>query len=148
MIRLLGTFFYSGRSPVMPGTCGSIAAWLLLFLIPGDHYAVSCLVLALVTTLVGPALARAFMAEGESKDPQDFVWDEAAGLYIAVWRPILPSLESMVLGLVLFRILDMTKPWPIRRIERLPRGYGVVYDDVVAGLIALALGMGIEHYLF
>ena len=94
IVRLLGRFFGSGLSPIMPGTCGSIAATLTLLLVPDQHYAVVCAALALLTTLTGPALARSFMAGRESKDPQDFVWDEAAGIYIAAWRPESPSART------------------------------------------------------
>ena len=73
--------------------------------------------------------------------------DRASGWYKRYTQKILVGV-GLVIALVLFRIFDMTKPWPIRRIERLPGGYGVVYDDVVAGLIALALGLLLQDRLF
>ena len=141
--RLIGTMFGSGLSPIMPGTCGSIVAVLIIAFIPDPAYAWTTAVLAIIATVTGPALARSMMRESGRSDPQSFVYDEAAGVWIAAFRPEHPGWIGILVALVLFRIFDMTKPWPIRRIEKWPNGHGVVHDDVFAGLVALAIGWGL-----
>ena len=68
------------------------------------------------------------------KDPSLVVIDEVAGLLITM-LPAAPSWRSVALGFVLFRALDIAKPWPIRRLEALPGGWGIVMDDVAAGAV-------------
>ena len=143
--RLVGTFFGTGASPIMPGTCGSLAAAALIVWIPGPAYGVAVGALAVVATLIGPRIADRMIRESGRKDPQDFVLDEAAGVWIAAFRPENPGLWAVAVALVVFRVLDILKPWPIRRIEQLPGGIGVVYDDVFAGSIALGAGLIIER---
>ena len=147
LTRLIGTMFGAGNSPIMPGTCGSLVALIIVAFIPNPWFSPVVAILALLATLSGPALARRFMAETGGKDPQDFVWDEAAGLWLAVWRPEAMGWTSLLLGFFFFRLFDMWKPGPIRRAELWTNGYGVVYDDVIAGLAALALGCVIEFSL-
>ncbi|MFT7617737.1 MAG: phosphatidylglycerophosphatase A [Planctomycetota bacterium] len=147
MIRMIGTMFGSGNSPIMPGTCGSIVALLMVMFIPAPWYSPVVGTLAILATVTGPPLARRFMAQTGGKDPQDFVYDEAAGLWIAIWRPTMASPATFVLGFLLFRLFDMWKPGPIRKVEKWTKGYGVVYDDVLAGLIALGIGWLIESVL-
>ncbi len=147
MTRFLGTMFGSGNSPIMPGTCGSMVALFIVAFIPDPWYSPVVGFLAIFATLTGPPLARRFMAQTGGKDPQDFVYDEAAGLWIAVWRPMAPGPVALLLGFLLFRMFDMWKPGPIRRVEKWTRGYGVVYDDVLAGILALILSWGVQSIL-
>ncbi|MCA9321271.1 MAG: phosphatidylglycerophosphatase A [Planctomycetes bacterium] len=144
LARILGTFFGTGQSKIMPGTCGAAAATALIVLVPDPYYPYVVGGLALVATLIGPWCAEVLIADTGRKDPQNFVLDEAAGVWIAAFRLSRPEPISFVIAFLLFRILDITKPGPIRWMERLPGGKGVVYDDVVAGLIALGLGLLIE----
>jgi len=84
--------------------------------------------------LLGPWAERSF----GRKDPQVFVLDEAIGYWIAV-APFVdsPRAATVMAGFLLFRCFDILKPWPARRLERLPAGWGVILDDVAAGLYAL-----------
>lgn len=138
-VRWLGTMLGSGFSPIMPGTCGTVVALLAVGFIPDPFFAPTCLALALTATLTGPRLADRFIASSGRHDPQAFVFDEAAGLWLACLRLDHPGWFSLFVSFALFRVLDMAKPWPVGRLERLPGGRGVVYDDVAAGLIALAI---------
>ncbi|MEZ6195017.1 MAG: phosphatidylglycerophosphatase A [Planctomycetota bacterium] len=142
--RILGTVLGAGASPIMPGTCGSLVALLVAIVLPERGYAFSCAALAAAATFGGLPVASRFIAGTGRKDPQDFVLDEAAGQWIACWRPTPPSLLGFALAFLLFRLFDMTKWGPVGRAERLPGARGVVYDDVVAGLIALPLSWGLE----
>ena len=147
MVRFIGTMFGSGNSPIMPGTCGSLVALLIAYLIPIEFYSTSIGFLAVFATLTGPPLARRFMTKTGGKDPQDFVYDEAAGLWIAIWRPFAAGPHTLLLGFLLFRLFDMWKPGPIRRVEKWTNGYGVVYDDVLAGILALFSSWAVQTIL-
>ena len=144
---LAGTVLGSGYLPKAPGTWGSAAALLLVIPFSGASYGWALSTGILLVLVFGPALARVAMRERGKSDPQDFVLDEACGVWIAAFRLERPGVAVLVTAFVLFRIFDMTKPWPINRIERLPRGWGVLHDDVAAGLVALAIGLAIEPYI-
>lgn len=149
---VLGTFFGTGLLRPGPGTYGSVAA-LVLWYVAAHVAQPSTLVLAIwtsiaaaVVTAVGIPAATIVARESGRKDPGHVVIDEAAGQLIALIG--LPSVPGYaVLGLVLFRLLDITKPWPIRRLEELPKGTGIMMDDVAAGVLACLVGHAI-HYFF
>lgn len=146
---LTGTFFGIGTMKPGPGTWGSTATVLLwaaiayytpvLFRLP------LIVALAAVAVLLGiPAATQVARALGK-KDPQIVVIDEVAGQLITLvgaplgWKPFLA-------GLILFRAFDMTKPWPVRNLERLPEGTGIVMDDVAAGVYALIIMQLLMHF--
>jgi len=95
--------------------------------------------LALLATLIGiPAATQVSRASGV-KDPQFVVIDEVAGQLIALIAAPL-AWKTFLAGFILFRAFDIVKPPPVRQLERLPEGAGIVLDDVAAGIYAL-LGM-------
>ena len=94
------------------------------------------IVLAAVVTLVGiPAATRVARGSG-TKDPQFVVIDEVAGQLVALVAVPL-AWKSFLAGFILFRAFDIVKPPPVRQLEALPEGTGIVLDDVAAGLYAL-----------
>jgi phosphatidylglycerophosphatase A len=101
--------------------------------------------LAAVAVLAGiPAATRVGRASG-LQDPQFVVIDEVAGqLVTLIAAPI--TWQSLLLGFILFRAFDIVKPPPIRYLERLPEGVGIVVDDVGAGLYALAIVQMTLHF--
>lgn len=140
---LLATGFYSGRSKIAPGTTGSVVAtllaWLMFHLYPELAGFVPSALIALGFTLGAVAIATKalhYQLYGpEVKDPQQIVIDEFAGYLFAIVG-LGPSLLSLGIGFVLFRLFDILKPPPIRKLEELPRGLGIVIDDVAAGIYA------------
>ncbi|MGA2003447.1 MAG: phosphatidylglycerophosphatase A [Terriglobales bacterium] len=146
---LVATFFGAGRLKPGPGTWGSVftvLAWaLVLSRIPPDARAWATVVAAALVTLVGiPAATRVARAHG-SKDPQFVVIDEVAGQLVALIAVPL-AWKTFLAGLILFRVFDILKPFPIRRLERLPEGTGIVVDDLGAGLYALAIMHLLLHF--
>jgi phosphatidylglycerophosphatase A len=116
-----------------------VAAWSLLasLLNPEWRAPVAVLVAAAVTAAGIPAATRVARA-ASCKDPAFVVIDEVAGQMIAlVALPL--SWKSALASLILFRVFDIVKPPPLRRLERLPGGAGILLDDVGAGLYALAV---------
>lgn len=141
---LLGTLFGAGLSPRAPGTLGSLVALGMISFIPDPWYGPVVGALALLSIPLGIKVAKSFIAHRGKSDPQDFVLDEGSGLWIACWRPMAPHWSGLILGFLLFRLFDITKPGPVGRAERLPGARGVVYDDVVAGFFALPLSWLLE----
>ena len=139
---LIATFFGIGRLHPGPGTWGSAATVLLWAALayelpPALRTSVAC-ALALLVTLIGiPAATRVARASA-SKDPQFVVIDEGAGQLIALIAVPL-AWKTFLAGFILFRAFDIIKPPPVRQLEKLPEGTGIVLDDVAAGIFALVL---------
>ncbi len=147
--RLVGTFFGIGYLRPGPGTWASLATigiWSALapFLSPPIQPVMACIAAVVVTGAGVPAASRVARAGGKS-DPSEVVIDEVAGQMIAVIGAPL-HWKSVLAGLILFRAFDILKPPPLRRLERLPGGLGIVADDVGAGLYALAILQVLLHY--
>ncbi len=106
------------------------------------HGPVVALAAAIVVTLVGIAVASRVAAITGEKDPQRVVIDEVAGMLVTLAPAPLVGWRAVAVGFVLFRVCDQFKPWPARQAERrLPGGWGIVLDDVAAGVWAAA-GVG------
>jgi phosphatidylglycerophosphatase A len=141
---IVATFFGAGLGKPGPGTWGSVATVLLWAAFAWIAHPTPLILLYGLLLLIGLALvlgipAAAIVArESGRKDPQFVVIDEVAGQAIALlfspagWR-------HGLIALILFRLFDITKPFPIRRLENLPEGWGIVLDDVAAGLYALGV---------
>lgn len=133
----IATFFGTGRLRPGPGTWGSLATMLVWAVIsrqlPGGWVIAVNVALALLAIAVGiPAATRVARATG-IKDPQFVVIDETAGQLITlIGAPL--SWKSFLAGFILFRVFDILKPPPVRQLEKLPEGTGIVVDDVAAGV--------------
>jgi len=138
---VIATFFGVGRLRPGPGSWGSAATVLLWAIVAHSISATSqpaaASVLALMAVLIGiPAATRVSRASG--LDPQFVVIDEVAGQLISfIGIPI--SWKTLLAGFILFRVFDILKPPPVRQLERIPEGAGIVLDDLGAGLYALAV---------
>jgi phosphatidylglycerophosphatase A len=146
---LVATFFGTGRLKPGPGTWGSVATAIVWALassrIPVGNRTWAAIVAAAAVTLIGiPAATRTARASGV-KDPQFVVIDEVAGQLVALIAVPL-AWKTFLAGLILFRVFDIWKPFPIRRLERLPEGTGIVVDDLGAGLYALAFMHLLLHF--
>ena len=140
----VATFFGAGFGKPGPGTWGSVAAVLLWAgyawaFHPAPHSLLAVLLIGITLTLIlGVPAATIAARESGRHDPGFVVIDEVAGQWIALlfspadWRHAL-------IALVLFRVFDITKPFPARQLESLPEGWGIVFDDVAAGLYALGV---------
>jgi phosphatidylglycerophosphatase A len=140
----VGTFFGAGLLRPGPGTYGSVAAVLLWYaaahiLHPAPlALAIGTAAAALLATLIGIPAATIVARESGREDPGQVVIDEVAGQLIALIA-ITADWRHAALSLLLFRLFDILKPPPIRSLERLPAGTGIMLDDVAAGLLALAV---------
>ncbi len=140
----VATFFGAGLGKPGPGTWGSVAAVLLWgacgwLLRPAPQTLLIALLagIALSVALGVPAATIAARESGRH-DPGFVVIDEVAGQWIALLGSPVDWKHALV-ALVLFRLFDITKPFPARQLESLPAGWGIVFDDVAAGLYALGV---------
>lgn len=136
MTATLGTI---GRFSKMPGTLGSIAAcaiWLACGGLPLWFIA--------LVAIIGTAAADKYEKAVDREDPPEVVIDEVVGCWISCWGF---DLSYAIAGLFLFRIIDITKPFPVRQTEALPGGIGIMADDITGGIMVNVL-MRLIHWIF
>jgi len=150
------TCFYLGEVPFAPGTAASLGAVAIYLLAAlrweGRSLSIFAGVAGVVLALVGIALGRWAQEYYKQRDPNEFVLDEAAGMLVAlvgvtptVWA--LRPWKAALAAFLFFRLLDIVKPFPVGRSERLRGGWGIVLDDIVAGIYAAGCVHVYFHYL-
>ncbi len=137
-VLFLAFGFGSGLSKYMPGTMGTLAAIPLYGLFYQTGF-ITYSVLTLLVIISGVWICGQAARKLDCHDFGGIVWDEVAGLLVTLWFVPL-NVQNIVIGFVLFRILDILKPWPIKWIDRkVHGGLGIMLDDVLAGAIAAVL---------
>src|SRR5437867_975292 len=143
--KWLVTFGGAGLLPGAPGTAGSLAAALLIYLATlatRDAMSLNLILLCgmLVASFSCVALGRFATEQFGEKDPGPMVLDEVAGVCLTMlFQPIAPGARifwTIGAAFVMFRIFDVTKPPPCRSLEQLPLGWGILMDDLMAGVYA------------
>ena len=144
----LATWFGTGLSPRAPGTVGtlgSLVLWAPMVLLGTPSWA---RLLAVVVVFVVGVVASNHVVRVRGEDPQLIVIDEVAGMGITILLAA-PTWPSLVVGFACFRLFDIWKPWPVRWADRKVKGgLGVMLDDVLAGVYALAVLTLIERVAF
>lgn len=140
--KVIASGLGTGYLPIAPGTWGSLLACLIYwFLIPLNfwYYTGILLILFFLGVGIGNHLEKEW-----GRDPRKIVIDEVLGLFVTM--AFFPkTFPNLLIGLFLFRIFDITMPFPIADSERLPSGWGVMVDDVIAGIYA---NLGLRVILF
>ena len=142
--RFVATFFYLGKLPVAPGSWGSLGALLLWLLLPVTFSVhLSVIIILFVLGVYSSSRMAKYL---DDHDPSEVVIDEVVGMGISLFMlPHSPGLY--LLAFILFRGFDILKPSLIYRIQNLPGGWGIMLDDVLAGLITFVLVNGINIIL-
>ncbi len=125
------TCSYVGYLPLAPGTWGSLLACIIAYLFPRSSNP------SIIVVLIIAAIVTAERARGSDDDPSRIVIDEYTGMLVAVIGHG-GAAGDLIKAFILFRAFDILKPYPIRKLERLPGAYGIVADDVLAGIYANA----------
>ncbi len=135
-VHLLAVGFGSGLSPKAPGTAGTLVA-IPLFLLVADLPLIWYMAIVVIGFLLGIYLCEATSKALGVHDHSGIVWDEIIGFFITM--TLVPLTWYWLLaGFLLFRFFDIVKPWPIRQADKnLHGGFGIMFDDVLAGLYAL-----------
>ena len=121
-----------GLIPIGPGTFGTLAAIPLFYVLsftPLYLYLVITLLIILISVWASSIAEEIF----DKTDPGQVVADEVCGFLVTmILVPV--TISNIFLGFLLFRLFDITKPYPARKFEKLPGGWGIVMDDVIAGV--------------
>jgi phosphatidylglycerophosphatase A len=132
LIKFIATGAYSGYSPIAPGTAGSVVGILIyLSVFSFQLSAFGYLSITILIVLIGIWASGRAEEIFAKKDSQKIVIDEIAGMLISLFM-LPPGFFTVLSGFIIFRALDIAKPFYI--LERLPRGFGVMLDDVAAGI--------------
>ena len=123
------TCCYTGYLPLAPGTWASVLTCIILYFVPSFNHP------AVIMLLVVLAVFAIERIRGEEVDPGYIVIDEMIGLLVATVGHNLTT-GNIVKAFILFRAFDILKPYPIRKVERLAGAYGIIADDVLAGVAA------------
>jgi phosphatidylglycerophosphatase A len=146
LAKCFATYCYIGLLPKMPGTWGSIFALPLAWLLYKAG-TVWYLVAYNLITILGIIASYIYSKEVGKEDPDEVVIDEVAGI-LTVFLIAPFNLWSAIAGLILFRLIDITKPFPINELEKLPYGVGIMVDDILAGAVAGFLLYAAWRFLF
>ena len=131
--RLIATTLFTGYIPIAPGTAGAALCLIILWFLPEVHYLV-LISIALIIFVIGLKSANTLVPEW-GKDPGKINIDEVAGMIVALIG--LPKTAVVwFTAFLVFRFFDIVKPLPIRRLEYLPAGWGIMTDDIAAGIYA------------
>lgn len=132
LVRALATVFGIGYLPLMPGTFASAAGVLLYLFIRSNPFLYSgvAVILIIAGFIVSGEAQRLF----NSRDPKEVVIDELCGMLI-VYIAVPFSVRNLVIGFLAFRLLDILKIYPLDRLERLKGGWGIMLDDIAAGVL-------------
>jgi phosphatidylglycerophosphatase A len=146
-IKTIATFFFVGYLPLAPGTWGSLAGVLVYVLVRHNIY----LFLSVFVILFSLGLYAAGKAEDifGKKDDKKIVIDEVSGILL-VYLLIPPAKLYLIIGFFLFRLFDMLKLYPAKKLEELPRSCGIMADDVVSALysyVAISILVVFVRYL-
>lgn len=142
---LLATWFGCGYWPWGPGTAASLAAIVLVALLHVYVGPWHVVLLLLIAVLLLPSIWSSTRAARllNSKDPGCVVVDEVLGQWVTLLGAASLYWKTLLAGFLLFRVFDIWKPWPVRQFEKLPEGFGIVADDLAAGVYgALILYIG------
>ena len=131
----IGTVFYIGKLPLAPGTWASILAvlfWYFLFQYV-NHFVLPAISIFLF--LIGGIASDTIVKDSKEHDPSRIVIDEWVGQWVALsMMPV--NIRTVIVAFVAFRIFDIIKHGPVRKMEKIPGGWGIMADDVMAGIMA------------
>ncbi len=141
------TFFGIGYLPIAPGTWASMVTVLIFYFVPLPVLPfLPWLVITAIIYGIGVPAAAAFEKHSQRKDPGNCVIDEVAGQIVGLW--FLPRQAGFyIAAFFLFRFFDILKPYPIHKSESLPHGFGIMTDDILAGLYTLAVLFAVRRFI-
>ncbi len=133
IVTIAGTFFYTGFFPFAPATFGCLVFVLVYALVPGGHVLAHPLVV--LATLIVSVPVSTQLEKDRGHDAGCIVIDEVVGMQLVLTLAA-PTTLGLAAGFLFFRLFDIVKPYPINRSQRLPGGWGIVADDLLAGVYA------------
>ena len=142
----IGTVFFIGKLPLAPGTWTSLIATLSWFFIFKDTNSYILPIVTSILFIIGIISSNKIIEDSNEHDPSRIVIDEWVGQWLAF--TMLPvTIHTGLIGFIAFRFFDILKPGPVKRMEQLPKGLGIMADDIIAGIFAYFIGI-IYYWLF
>lgn len=138
IIYFLATGFGSGNLKPAPGTWGSLVGLIITYFLPSTLLSIA------ITAVLGVYICQKAEDYIKEHDSPRIVWDEMVGIWIATYHV---TGVYLIAAFVLFRIFDITKIFPINKLQDLPGGLGIMADDILAGVFALGLVNLIMYFL-
>lgn len=129
LTEIIASCFYIGYIPGAPGTYGSLFALLII----SQFNIITQNIGLIFFIIIGLIFSTLMEKHTGKKDDQRIVIDEFVGMLITFYF-VEPKLSYLVIGFILFRLYDIYKPYPIRKIQKLPSGWGIMLDDILAGV--------------
>ena len=151
MSKIIATWFYSGLAPKAPGTWGSLAALPFAFAMYLAGFSMLALLVAVALIFAIGWWATEMETKGkDNHDPGEIVIDEVAGQWLALLPLFLSHVSPtpaqmifwMLIGFGLFRLFDIFKPFPVKWADQMDTSFGVMFDDILAGLMAAFVLLG------
>lgn len=143
----IATCLKVGYLPLAPGTWGSAFAILIWFIFLKNLSPIIFGLLIILFIFIGIITANTIIDNGGGNDPSYIIIDELVGQWLALW--MLPNGSiNIIIVFILFRFFDIFKPWPVRFMEKFPRGFGIMFDDIAAGILTFILIQAMNIYIF
>ncbi len=145
LVELIVTFFFIGNSKIAPGSIASLATVVLFYVFANDLNVFLFILIILATTLLSFVAVHAYTNDLLEKDKSEIVIDEVIGQSISL-LPILvfidttlPNFYMCIISFLLFRFFDIVKPYPIKIFDKMNNPFGIIFDDIVAGIFSAIL---------
>ena len=145
LVRLIVTFFYIGHAKIAPGSIASLVTTLIFYFFAKHLISYLFIIIILITSILAFFAVSIYTYELSEKDRSEIVIDEVIGQSIAL-LPLLffeqtnpPQLFMCIISLLFFRFFDIVKPYPINKFDKMNNVFGVIFDDILAGIFSALL---------
>ncbi len=145
LVRFIVTFFYIGHAKIAPGSIASLVTTLIFYFFAKHLISYLFIIIILITSILAFFAVSIYTSELSEKDRSEIVIDEVIGQSIALLPLLLfeqsnhPQLFMCIISLLFFRFFDIVKPYPINKFDRMNNTFGVIFDDVLAGIFSALL---------
>ena len=145
LARLIVTFFYIGHAKIAPGSIASLVTTLIFYFFAKHLISYLFIIIILITSILAFFAVSIYTYELSEKDRSEIVIDEVIGQSIALLPLLLfdqtnpPQLFMCIISLLFFRFFDIVKPYPINKFDKMNNTFGVIFDDILAGVFSALL---------
>ena len=145
LVRLIVTFFYIGHAKIAPGSIASLVTTLIFYFFAKHLISYLFIIIILITSILAFFAVSIYTYELSEKDRSEIVIDEVIGQSIALLPLLLfeqtnsPQLFMCIISLLFFRFFDIVKPYPINKFDKMNNSFGVIFDDILAGIFSALL---------
>ena len=145
LVRFIVTFFYIGHAKIAPGSIASLVTTLIFYFFSKHLISYLFIIIILITSILAFFAVSIYTYELSEKDRSEIVIDEVIGQSIALLPLLLfeqtnpPQLFMCIISLLFFRFFDIVKPYPINKFDKMNNSFGVIFDDILAGIFSALL---------